>query len=38
MINPGSLGLSYDEKISFAVIDIDDERFNIEFKKIDYKR
>lgn len=38
MINPGSLGLSYDEKISFAVIDIDDERFNIEFRKIDYKR
>ena len=36
MINPGSLGLSYDEKISFAVMDIDEGKFNIEFKKIDY--
>lgn len=36
MINPGSLGLSYDEKISFAVMDVDKDNFNIEFKKIDY--
>ena len=36
MINPGSLGLSYDEKISFAVIEIDNNEFSIKFKKLDY--
>ena len=34
MINPGSLGLSYDEKISFAIMDINEENFSLEFKKI----
>lgn len=34
MINPGSLGLSYDNKISFAIITIENDEFNLEFKKI----
>ena len=34
MINPGSLGLSYDNKISFAIITIEKDEFNLEFKKI----
>ena len=37
MINPGSLGLSYDNKISFAIITIEKDEFNLEFKKIDFK-
>ena len=33
LINPGSLGLSYDNKISFAIINIDGDNIDIEFKK-----
>lgn len=36
LINPGSIGLSYDNKISFAIINIKENEFNIEFKKIGY--
>ncbi|MDD6794708.1 MAG: metallophosphoesterase family protein [Clostridiaceae bacterium] len=35
MVNPGSLGLSYDEKISFAIIDENEGEIDIIFKKID---
>lgn len=34
MINPGSLGLSYDEKISFCIIDIDNGEISTKFIKI----
>lgn len=37
MINPGSLGLSYDNRISFAIIDLNDEEVNVQFKKINYE-
>jgi len=37
MINPGSLGLSYDNKISFAIIEINSKTIDILFKKIDNK-
>lgn len=36
MINPGSLGLSYDNKTSFAVLNIDKGSIDIKFKKIKY--
>lgn len=34
MINPGSLGLSYDEKMSFCIIDINNGDINVTMKKI----
>ncbi|MCR4944331.1 MAG: metallophosphatase family protein [Clostridium sp.] len=33
MINPGSLGLSYDEKISFCIIDLSYDSISIDMKK-----
>lgn len=35
MINPGSLGLSYDEKASFAIIQVIKGRFDINYIKLD---
>lgn len=35
MINPGSLGLSYDENISFCIIDIENGRSSAKFIKIE---
>jgi putative phosphoesterase len=35
MINPGSLGLSYDEKMSFAIITLENGEVHIDFKKVD---
>lgn len=37
IINPGSLGLSFDNKITFVVIYIYKEKFDITFKTIDNK-
>lgn len=34
MINPGSLGLSYDEKISFCIIDLENNNIAINMQKI----
>lgn len=36
MINPGSLGLSYDGKVSFAILDIEGEEYSIDFKKLSF--
>lgn len=35
MINPGSLGMSYDNKISFCEIEIDEGLFDVRFIKLD---